>query len=80
MNLRISGFDERLERDEIKDILSREFRDFRPFEVLSMLRGKERVFLDKSGETAGRRRATGVCQLREKRMCSESQVGQEFYG
>ncbi|WKY03889.1 hypothetical protein Q1695_005115 [Nippostrongylus brasiliensis] len=33
MNLRISGFDEKLEREEIKDILSNEFRKFAPFEI-----------------------------------------------
>ncbi|VDM66494.1 unnamed protein product [Strongylus vulgaris] len=33
MNLRISGFDDKLERDEIKEILTAEFRKFAPFEI-----------------------------------------------
>ncbi|CAI5447416.1 unnamed protein product [Caenorhabditis angaria] len=33
LNLRISGFDERLERDEIKAKLTHEFRRFAPFEI-----------------------------------------------
>uniref|UniRef100_A0A0K0DEQ5 SPOC domain-containing protein n=1 Tax=Angiostrongylus cantonensis TaxID=6313 RepID=A0A0K0DEQ5_ANGCA len=33
MNLRISGFDDKLERDEIKEILTNEFRKFAPFEI-----------------------------------------------
>ncbi|CAI4222142.1 unnamed protein product [Auanema sp. JU1783] len=33
MNLRISGFDDRLEREEIKEILTNEFRKFSPFEI-----------------------------------------------
>lgn len=36
MNLRISGFDDKLERDEIKEILTAEFRKFAPFEVLHL--------------------------------------------
>ncbi|EYC19726.1 hypothetical protein Y032_0023g682 [Ancylostoma ceylanicum] len=33
MNLRISGFDDKLEREEIKEILTAEFRKFAPFEI-----------------------------------------------
>ncbi|XGW29846.1 hypothetical protein V3C99_009134 [Haemonchus contortus] len=33
MNLRISGFDDKLDREEIKDILANEFRKFAPFEI-----------------------------------------------
>ncbi|PIO59258.1 SPOC domain protein [Teladorsagia circumcincta] len=33
MNLRISGFDDKLEREEIKEILANEFRRFAPFEI-----------------------------------------------
>ncbi|KAK6047437.1 hypothetical protein COOONC_15058 [Cooperia oncophora] len=33
MNLRISGFDDKLEREEIKEILANEFRKFAPFEI-----------------------------------------------
>lgn len=33
MNLRISGFDDKLERDQIKELLSDELRHFKPFEV-----------------------------------------------
>ncbi|CAB3405993.1 unnamed protein product [Caenorhabditis bovis] len=33
LNLRISGFDDRLERDEIKSKLTHEFRKFAPFEI-----------------------------------------------
>ncbi|PAV92063.1 hypothetical protein WR25_03038 [Diploscapter pachys] len=33
MNLRISGFRENLERDEIKSLLTKVFRDYQPFEI-----------------------------------------------
>lgn len=33
MNLRFSHFDNKITKDEIKDILEREFRRYAPFEV-----------------------------------------------
>lgn len=37
MNLRFSHFDNKISKDEIKDILEREFRRYAPFEVIAVI-------------------------------------------
>ena len=37
MNLRLSHFDSKITKDEVKDILEQEFRHFAPFEVILFL-------------------------------------------
>lgn len=37
MNLRLSHFDSKISKDDVKDILEQEFRRFAPFEVCFVL-------------------------------------------